>query len=227
MIRPFTGIEACVFDAYGTLLDLATATGRFTDILGEKASPLAAAWRTRQLEYSWLCSMMGRYVDFWRITADSLRDAMADVDLAYPDLERDLLAQYRKLDAYADAAPALAALRQRGLRTAILSNGTPDMLADGIAGAGLADRLDAVLSVDVVRAYKPDPRVYRLACDHFSLDPGRICFVSSNDWDAAGARAFGFRVVWLNRSRRTWPRLPVSPDETVDGLDALVSLVIP
>lgn len=216
-------IEACVFDAYGTLLDLGSATARVAAELGDKAETLGAVWRTKQLEYTWLRSLMGRYADFWQVTGDALDYALETVGLSDPGLRARLMAQYRALDAYPDVAPALARLRAAGLRTAILSNGAPDMLAAGVASAGLDRHLDAVLSVDALGIYKPHPSAYQLACDHFGLDRRRIAFVSSNPWDVAGAASFGLRVVWLNRFGRAAERLPGTPEAVIEGLDALPS----
>jgi 2-haloacid dehalogenase len=196
MARPL----AVLFDAYGTLLDVHSAVGRHADRLGPEAAAISALWRNRQLEYSWIMSATGAYEDFWALTEHALDHAMAVHGLADRVLRADLLAAYRKLDAYPGIAAVLQALRARGLGTAILSNGAAGMLADAVAASGLDEYLDAVLSVDPLRRYKPDPRVYQLGCDRFGGRPGEIAFVSSNPWDAYGAMRFGFRVFWLNRA---------------------------
>jgi 2-haloacid dehalogenase len=225
LTAPLTGIAACVFDAYGTLLDVRSATERLRVELGDRADRVAALWRMRQLEYSWLLSLMQRYEDFWQVTGDALDFALADVGIADTALRDRLLDQYRRLDAYPDVPAALAALRAAGLKTAILSNGSPAMLADGVDSAGFGDALDAVLSVDEAGIYKPHPTVYRLACDRLGMTPEQICFVSSNGWDVAGAACFGFQVVWLNRSHQTPERLPGRPRLELDGLDRLPALI--
>jgi len=192
-------IRAAVFDAYGTLLDVHAAVGRHAAHLGERAAGVSALWRAKQLEYSWILSQAGTYEDFWSLTDRALGHALAVHGVADPTLHAMLLSAYRRLEAFPDAAPALAALREAGLATAILSNGEPGMLADAVAAAGLAPLLDEVLSVDPLRRYKPHPAVYALVTARFRCQPHEIAFVSSNAWDAYGAARFGFRVHWLNR----------------------------
>jgi 2-haloacid dehalogenase len=177
------------------------------------------------VEYTWLRSLMGRHADFWQVTGEALDYAMAVVGLDDQDVRRRLLELYLTLDAYPDAAPVLGRLRSAGLKTAILSNGAPAMLASATASAGLADRLDAVLSVEDVGVFKPHPRVYQLAVDRLGVPKEAICFVSSNGWDAAGAAAFGFRVAWLNRLGRPAERLPDTPAAEIAGLEALPVLL--
>ena len=205
--------KAILFDAYGTLLDVdaaaanLAATGRFPPLA--KCWPeLAALWRARQLHYSWLRSLSGCYISFWQITCDSLDYALQALDLNDRQLRQALLDLYRKLDAYADAAPALAAVRTAGLPGAVLSNGNQDMLDTAFAAAGLKHSLDSLLSVQDVGAFKPDPRVYQLGCERYGAKPEEILFVSSNGWDVAGAGLFGFRTIWVNRAAMPAERLP-------------------
>jgi 2-haloacid dehalogenase len=222
------GIEACVFDAYGTLLDVRAATGRLSHDLDGKAEQVGALWRQRQLEYTWLRSLMKRHRDFWDITHDALDHAFGALDLPEDEgLKARLMDAYLSLDAYPDVGLALKELRAQGLRTAILSNGTPDMLKAGVESAGIGGSLDAVLSIEEVGIYKPDPSVYQLACDRLGLERDRICFVSSNGWDVAGAASFGFQTVWLNRFGLERDRLPGEPRLILQGLDALPALVAP
>jgi 2-haloacid dehalogenase len=221
------GIEACVFDAYGTLLDLRSATGRLAGELGDKAERVAALWRQRQLEYTWLRSLMGRHADFWRVTRDALDHTFEAVGLDDDGLKSRLMDQYLCLDAYPDVAPVLGTLRAAGFKTAILSNGTPAMLASGVETAGIAGSLDAVLSVEEVGIYKPDARVYQIACDRFSVTAAQVCFVSSNGWDVAGAASFGFQTVWLNRFGQARDRLPSEPRAVIRTLDELPGLLEP
>jgi 2-haloacid dehalogenase len=221
-----TGIEACVFDAYGTLLDVRSATARLAHELDGKAEQVGTLWRQRQLEYTWLRSLMQRHGDFWAVTRDALDHAFGALGLRDDDeLKSRLMDAYLSLDAYPDVAPALAELRRAGMRTAILSNGTPAMLKAGVRSAGIGDSLDAVLSVEGVGIFKPDPSVYQLACDRLGLERDRICFVSSNGWDVAGAATFGFQTVWLNRFNQERDRLPGEPRLILRGLDALPALV--
>jgi 2-haloacid dehalogenase len=203
------GIQACVFDAYGTLFDVTAAARRCADDLGDKSGPLAEIWRTKQLQYTWLRSLIGKYIDFWRLTGDALDYALTATGMAgNPALRRKLMDLYRDLDAYADAAATLRALKRASFCTAILSNGAPAMLRAAAHSAKLKPLLDHILSVHELKVYKPDPRVYRLATRTLRLKPSRICFVSSNAWDAWAGADFGFRVVWINRAGLPPENLP-------------------
>jgi 2-haloacid dehalogenase len=195
-----TVTKAVIFDAYGTLLDIHAAVGRHAPRLGPAAASVSALWRAKQLEFSWILSAAGAYEDFAAITDRALGHALALHGLHDPALRADLLAAYRVLDAYAEAAPLLSALRQAGFATGILSNGSPAMLEAAVRAAGLAPLLDAVLSVHPLRRYKPDPRVYSLVTERFACQPHEVAFVSGNAWDAYGATRFGFRVFWVNRA---------------------------
>jgi 2-haloacid dehalogenase len=192
--------KAAVFDAYGTLLDVHAAVGRHAARLGDRAQPVSALWRAKQIEWSWILSATGAYEPFWALTEQALDHALAMHGVADAALRGDLLAAYHELDAYPEAAPMLAALRARGIPTAILSNGSPEMLAASVAAGGLAPLLDDVLSVQPLRCFKPDPRVYALATARFGCQPHQVAFVSSNPWDAYGAQRFGFQVFWVNRA---------------------------
>ncbi len=219
--------KAAVFDAYGTLLDVHAAVGRHAAKLGDKAGPLSALWRGKQLEASWILSAAGAYEDFWGITERALGHAMRLHGVEDPALRADLLSSYRELGAYPDAAPALAALRGQGVGTAILSNGTPEMLAAAVEAGALGPLLDDVLSVHPLRRYKPDPRVYALATGRFRCQPHEVAFVSSNAWDAYGAARFGFRVFWVNRAGgpvEYW--LDELAEAVLPGLDALPPLLL-
>src|SRR5512146_2659595 len=221
------GIRAVVFDAYGTLLDVASAANRARDALGAKWQPIAETWRAKQLQYTWLRSLMGLHADFWQVTGDALDFALDACGVSPADGLRDRLMQfYRVLDAYSDARPVLITLREAGISRAILSNGEPSMLADAARSAGLDHLLDAILSVEDVRIYKPNPRVYELAQRRFGLAPAEIAFVSSNGWDAYGAKAFGFRVIWCNRAGAPRERIPAEPDVTVKSLLEIPHLIL-
>lgn len=221
----FDAIRACVFDAYGTLFDVHSAVGRHRGRLGDKADGLSALWRQKQLEYSWLRSLMGRHADFWQVTGEALDYAMDTLDLADDDLRRDLLDAYRRLDCYPEVPELLRWCRRRGLTTAILSNGSPDMLQAAVDGAGVGELLDAVLSVEEVGIYKPDPRVYQLAVDRLGVSAPAISFQSSNAWDVAGAASFGFRVAWINRFGQRRERLPAGADAELNSLAGLPALL--
>lgn len=195
-------LEAVVFDAYGTLLDVHGAMQRHAAKLPPDWERISAEWRQKQLEYTWISALTrpSHHRDFWRITRDSLDFVAARHGITDPDVLAALLAAYRQLPAFPDAAPMLQALRGRGLRTAILSNGEPGMLHEAVEAAGLAPLLDAVLSVEDVGVFKPHPSVYSLASSAFGLSFPQMGFVSSNAWDAQAAGAAGFRVFWCNRS---------------------------
>jgi len=217
--------QAAVFDAYGTLFDVHAASARESAVLGEAARPLSELWRQKQLEYTWLRSLMGAYVDFWQETQDALDYAMEAHSIADDGLRRRLLELYLALDAYPDATAALAHLRKGGRKTAILTNGAPEMIDAACRASGLDRHLDRVLSVDPLRIYKPDARVYQSAVEALALPRERICFVSTNAWDARAAAHFGFRVVWLNRFGKLPDRLPGAFAEVIPSLDALPPLL--
>ncbi|BBF94098.1 haloacid dehalogenase type II [Blastochloris tepida] len=218
-------VRAVVFDAYGTLFDVTAAVRRHDAAVGPRAAELSALWRQRHLEYSWTLTLMGRYRPFWDLAEQALDTALGLTGVD-PALKPRLLAAYRTLDAYPEVGGMLARLRAGGLATAILSNGTPDMLADALAASGLADRFDHVLSVDAVRLYKPRPEVYALATAALGVAGEEIAFVSSNRWDIAGAAAFGFRPVWVNRSGAPAEYDGLDPIATLSGLDALPDLLL-
>ena len=216
---------ACVFDAYGTLFDFNAAAARCGDGLGDQADALSALWRAKQLQYTWLRSLMGKHADFWQVTGEALDYALASLGIGDDSLRDRLMDCYLTLDAYAEVPAALTQLKAAGIKTSILSNGSPHMLAAAVRGAGLESVLDAVISIEQAGIYKPHPSVYRLAVDELSLQPERICFMSSNAWDANGAAAFGFKVVWVNRFGQEAERLPGAPVAEVRSLAELPALL--
>ena len=220
------GIEACVFDAYGTLFDVNSAARSAQGSLGEKWQPLAELWRAKQLQYTWLRGLAGRHADFWQVTGDALDFALATLQLEDPALRSRLMNLYQSLSAYPEVAETLKRLKSAGMRLAILSNGTPAMLAAAAASAGIAGLLDAVLSVEEVKVYKPHPSVYQLASQRFGVPAPQICFISSNGWDAYSAKAFGFRVLWCNRSGQAPERIPETPDAQIATLAELPDIVL-
>lgn len=221
----FSDIGACVFDAYGTLFDVHSAVGRHRARLGEKADAVSALWRAKQLEYTWLRSLMQTHADFWQVTGDALDYALDAHGIADTALREDLLQAYRVLDCYPEVPVVLARLQRAGMKTAILSNGSPAMLAAAVEGSGLRGLLDAVLSVEDVGVYKPDPRVYRLAVERIGVAAERVSFQSSNAWDAVAAAAFGFRVAWINRFGQRRERLPAQPHAELATLAELPPLL--
>lgn len=217
--------DAVVFDAYGTLFDVHSVVATAERLFPGRGAALSTLWRTKQLEYSWLRSLMQRHADFNAVTRQALQYACASLKLDYsPQALEELNHAYRTLAVLADARSALDRLQGRH-RLAILSNGAPDMLGAVVVHNGLADRFDAVLSVEDVGVFKPDPRVYQLAVDRLGIAANRIAFVSSNGWDAAGASAFGFRVFWVNRGKAPEEGLDQPPDHTLASLDALPALL--
>jgi len=220
----FTGVRTCVFDAYGTLFDVNSASMRLQSRLGDSAARLAALWRDKQLQYTWLRTVQGRHADFAQVTRDALMHALQalGLDLA---LAGELLAAFNALDVFPEVPQVLRQLRTAGYGTAILSNGTAAMLCALLEHAGIAGLFDDVYSVDAVGAFKPDPRVYQIPGVRLALRPEQICFVSSNAWDAHGASAFGMRVVWCNRRSQVADRLPGAPDAEVHSLAELAPLL--
>ncbi len=225
MAAKIKGIGACVFDAYGTLFDVAAAAAQCRDALDGKADQLAAIWRTKQLEYTWLRSLMGDYVEFWKLTGDGLDYAMAALGIKDKKLRKRLMDIYMRLDAYPEVKGVLKKLNKAGIKTAILSNGSPKMLDAAVKNAGIGPLLDDVISVHRLRIYKPHPSVYRLAVKDLKVKAGRICFMSSNAWDAAGAAHYGFRVVWVNRFGQPKELLPGKPEHEIKNLKALLPLL--
>lgn len=222
---PLDGVKACVFDAYGTLFDFAAAARRCRDMLGEATDKLTALWRDKQLQYTWLRAAQGRHADFWQVTGDALDFSLETLSIAKPELRERLMQLYLTLETFPEVPQVLGQLKRAGLRTAILSNGSPKMLAAAVEGAGLEGLLDAVLSVEEVGVYKPHPSVYRLAVDRLGVPARSIAFQSSNAWDAYAASAFGMQVVWCNRYGQRAERLPGAPDREIDSLARLPALV--
>jgi len=212
---------ACVFDAYGTLFDYASAVARCGAALGASRERLNSLWREKQLQYTWLRSLQGRHVDFWQVTGDALDFALETLGLSDPDLRERLMDSYRSLEPFPEVPGVLERLKRKGIQTAILSNGSYDMLSAAVSHARLEPFLDAVLSVEEVGVYKPHPKVYQLAVDRLGVEPRGISFQSSNAWDAWAASAFGMRVAWCNRYGQRPERLPGRPDWEVRSLSDL------
>ena len=217
-------IRAFVFDAYGTLFDVHAAIARHRDTAGPDADRFSEVWRTKQLEYAWMLSAAGHYQDFWTLTERALDYAFARFPSVDRTLRSTLLDAYFKLDAFPDARAALSALHAEGFKTAILSNGSPRMLQGAVTAAGIGGDLDAVLSVDAIRIYKPQPPVYAMASDALGLRPAEIVFVSSNRWDVMGAAAFGFKCVWVNRANLPDEYPEFAPVKVLRELSALATL---
>jgi len=222
---PLAGVQACVFDAYGTLFDFASAARGCRDVLGEAIDRLTALWRDKQLQYTWLRAVQGRHADFWQVTFDALDFTLETLALEKPGLRDRLMNLYLTLEPFPEVPDVLERLKRSGLRTAILSNGSPQMLDAVVRASARGAHIDAVLSVEAVGVYKPHPKVYQLAVDRLGIPAAGIAFQSSNAWDAYAASAFGMRVVWCNRYGQRPERLPGKPDRIVQSLAELPALV--
>jgi 2-haloacid dehalogenase len=216
--------RAYVFDAYGTLFDVHAAVSRHRDAAGPEADRFSEVWRVKQLEYAWMLSAAGHYLDFWTLTERALDYAFARFPTVDRALRAALLDCYYRLDAFPDAKPTLTALKARGMKTAILSNGSPKMLDAAVENAKVGGDLNAVFSVDTIRIYKPRAEVYALVTDAFALAPPDVAFVSSNRWDVMGATSFGFKCVWVNRAGMPEEYPEFAPVQVVRSLEALAGL---
>jgi 2-haloacid dehalogenase len=214
--------KAVIFDAYGTLFDVHSAVARHMAEVGPDAARFSEIWRAKQLEYSWVLSLANRYEPFWTLTEKALDYAFA----RFPQIDRSvrplLLEAYRTLDAYPEVRPTLGALRALNLKTGILSNGDPGMLNAAVASAGLANDFDAILSVDAAQVFKTSPRTYELVLQALPIAPNEVVFVSSNRWDIAGAAAFGFTPVWVNRLGLPEEYVELAPSAMIGSLGELV-----
>ena len=215
-------VKHAVFDAYGTLFDVHSAAAQHQKKLGDKAQAVSTMWRTKQLEYTWLRSLMQRYVNFSQVTRDALDYALESHGIADESLRQDLLNAYQQLSCYPEVPETLQKLKQQGLGTAILSNGSFEMLEAGVRNSGLKELLDGVFSVETIRIFKPDPQVYQLAVDQLGCDPQEILFFSSNAWDVSGSATFGFQAVWVNRFGQAPERLPGNPVLEIKSLDVVL-----
>ncbi|MCX7346436.1 MAG: haloacid dehalogenase type II [Alphaproteobacteria bacterium] len=220
------GVRACVFDAYGTLFDIHAPLRKLAPEIGPEAENISKLWRQKQLEYTWLRSLMGVHADFWHVTGDALDYALEHYKVHELGLRDEIMALYLKLEAYPDVVESLQAVRNKGKRTAILSNGSPSMLDSAVRHAGVEKLFDAVLSVEDVGIYKPSRRVYRHAMQKLQLhDAPSICFVSANSWDAQAAAQFGFQAVRVNRFGLADDRIPGRPAALIADLGSLAALI--
>jgi 2-haloacid dehalogenase len=211
------GIKACVFDAYGTLFDVHSAVGKYRQDLGENADQVSLLWRTKQLEYTWLRSLMRRHADFWQVTQDALDYAFDMHHIDDSVLRKNLMAAYLSLDCYPEVPKALATLKDRGFRLA--------MLEAAVKNSGISDLIEENFSVEEVGVFKPDPSVYQIAVDRLNVKTQEIVFQSSNAWDASSASVFGFKVTWVNRFGQSVERLPGKPDVEIKNLAELPDLL--
>lgn len=217
--------HVCVFDAYGTLFDVHSAVDKLRSRLGEQAATVSAVWRQKQLEYTWLRSLMDEYADFERVVDDSLQYALREVGSDDPVLRDELLAAYQQLECFPEVPAVLEHLKNRGLGIAILSNGTRRMIESCISHAGLENLIEEVISVDSTRIYKPSPRVYELAVERYGPPVPGIAFHSANAWDIAGAAHFGFSCIWINRNNIHPEILPGQAACTLPDMNSLPELI--
>ena len=217
-------IKACVFDAFGTLFNLSIPLVEIDSLCQGKGEEVLAIWRSKQLEYTWLRSLMNNYVNFDTITEEALTYALAATNIQAPKLYDLLMPIYRQPNCFDDVKPSLIALKEKGITTAILSNGTRPMLQAGIEKTGLEELMDAVISVDDIGIFKPSPKVYQYAVEQMQLPVESFLFISSNPWDVAGAGQFGLQTVWLNRGGKVAEVLPPKPKYVISSMLDLVEL---
>ncbi|HBU98193.1 haloacid dehalogenase type II [Thalassospira lucentensis] len=223
--KELSSCRAFVFDAYGTLFDVGSAVAKFRDTVGDEAERLSAVWRQKQLEYTWLRSLMGDFTDFWTVTGDALDFAMEQTGKKDPVLRAKLMETYLSLDTFPEVVETLKTLKSQGHKLAILSNGAKHMLISAAKSSGILTLFDHIICVDDLKTYKPHPDVYQLAVDQLEVNAAEISFQSSNGWDIAGAGHFGFRTAWINRSKQPMERLSHQADVVLNGLDELLPLI--
>jgi len=219
------GVKACVFDAYGTLFDVNAAAREEQAALGKKWEQISDVWRTKQLQYTWLRSLQDNYVSFWQVTEEALNFALASADISDEALKKRLMDLYLKLDVYEEVPETLKKLKDAGLKTAILSNGSPAMLQSAVDNAGIADLLDGVYSVETVGVFKPHPSVYQMAVDELEISASHMSFQSSNGWDAYSAKDFGFQTLWCNRFGQADEQIPATPDQQITNLSQMLPIL--
>ena len=225
MKKKLDGIKACVFDAYGTLFDVHAPVASVAAKIGDNAQAVSDLWRLKQLSYTWLRSLMGEYVPFWQVTGEALDFALETHGIDDLSLRDELLKLYLTLDAYEDAKICLAGLKEQGKATAILSNGSPDMLSAAVKHSGLDVHLDEVISVEDIGVFKPDMRVYQMVCDRMGIKPEEVCFVSANTWDAQAGACFGFQAARIDRFGLVDEKIPGKPALMLTSLADLLEVV--
>ncbi|OUV60911.1 MAG: haloacid dehalogenase, type II [Candidatus Pelagibacter sp. TMED128] len=213
-----------IFDAYGTLFDVNSAAEKYKDKIGDKWESFANFWRTTQLEYTWLRSLMKRHKDFWQITEDSLDKSMRvfGINMAMKD---DLLNLYKVLSSYPEVGEVLKNLKKKNVKLAILSNGTPALLNELVQSNDLKDFFDDLFSIESVKIYKPDSKVYDLPVQKYKVKPKDITFLSANTWDVSGAGNYGFNSIWVNRSNDIFDNLDFKPKNEINNLTQLLDLI--
>ena len=213
-------IKVCAFDAYGTCFDINSAAMGLANKIGKDWLAFSSTWRTVQLEYTWLRSLMKRYVDFWKVTEDSLEYAMESHGID-KNFKNELLNLYKKLNPYSELKDCLKSLKSKKLKICILSNGSPDLLKQLISNAGVQELFDDLISVEDVKIFKPDPQVYELVTKKYKCKPEEVCFMSSNTWDIVGGGLFGYQTVWVDRFNKKFDRLNYKPNMKIKNLSEL------
>ena len=216
--------KAILFDAYGTLFDVNSAAEKYKDKIGDKWEVFANFWRTTQLEYTWLRSLMKRHKDFWKITEDSLDKSMKvfNIDMS---MKNDLLNLYRVLSPYPEVKEVLENLKKRQFKLAVLSNGTPALLNELVKSNDLDNLFDDLFSIEEVKIYKPDVKVYDMPINKYKVKPSEIVFLSANTWDVSGGGNYGYNAVWVNRNNNIFDNLDYNPKDEINNLSQLLDLI--
>jgi len=217
-------VKACVFDAYGTLFDVNSAAAKCKAKLGAKWEGFANAWRTTQLEYTWLRSLMKKHKNFWEITEDSLDHTMETFKIK-KEMRNELLDLYKKLSPYPEVKKCLDGLKAKKINMAILSNGTPDILKMLVESSNIQNYFDDIFSIESVGIYKPDSKVYEMPIKKYGCKPENICFLSSNTWDVSGGGVFGYNAVWVNRLNKVFDKLSYEPKYVINNLEELHKII--
>ena len=217
-------IKACVFDAYGTLFDVNSAAANCKEKLGSRWESFANAWRTTQLEYTWLRSLMKKHKNFLEITEDSLDHTMESFKIK-KEMRNELLDLYKKLSPYPEVKECMEGLKEKKIKIAILSNGTPDLLTELVKNNNIENYFDDIMSIESVGIYKPDSKVYEMPIKKYNCKPENICFMSSNTWDVSGGGVFGYNAVWVNRSNKIFDKLSYKPKFVISNLQELLEII--
>ena len=217
-------IKAIIFDAYGTLFDVNSAAEKCKNKIGDKWENFANYWRTTQLEYTWLRSLMGKHKDFWKITEDSLDKSMKAYKIDN-SMKNELLDLYKKLSPYSEVKECLEGLKAKKIKIAILSNGTPDLLKGLVESNNIQNYFDDIFSIESVGIYKPDSKVYEMPIKKYNCKPENICFMSSNTWDVSGGGVFGYNAVWVNRLNKVFDKLSYKPKYVINNLEELLKII--
>ena len=215
-------VKAIIFDAYGTLFDVNSAAEKCKDKIGDKWEPFANFWRTTQLEYTWLRSLMGRHKDFWQITEDSLDKSMKSFNID-PSMKNELLSLYKILSPYKEVPETLKTLKEKKFKLSILSNGTPSLLNELVKSSNLNNLFDDIFSIEEVRVYKPNSKVYDMPVKKYKIKKDEIAFLSANTWDVSGCGNYGYQAIWVNRNNNIFDNLDYKPKLEIKNLSGLLS----